>query len=36
MNAKAEEVAIDVKAYMQEVGRRARAAARMIARADTE
>ncbi len=36
MNAKAEEVAIDVKAYMQEVGQRARAAARLIARADTE
>ena len=36
MSVKAEEVAIDVKAYMQEVGRRARAAARLIARADTE
>ncbi len=35
MSAKPEDVQRDVKAYMQEVGQRARAAARVIARADT-
>jgi glutamate-5-semialdehyde dehydrogenase len=35
MNTKAEELALDVAAYMQEVGRRARAAARAIGCAET-
>jgi len=34
MSAKAEDVTVDIPAYMQEVGRRARAAAKQISRAD--